>query len=84
MGDLVAFVAGGGEVVGGIFDGAVGRRVDGGAGLAEVEDLGAGELAEAEAVAEGAAGCGEGGEGDLVEVEILGTIAPDAIRIGRG
>ena len=45
VGDLVAFKAGAGQIVGGIFDGAVCRGLERRTIMAELEDLGAGNLA---------------------------------------
>ena len=45
MGDLVAFKAGAGQIIGSIFDSAVCCGLERGTIVAEFEDLGAGDLA---------------------------------------
>ena len=67
VGDLVTFKAGAGQIVGGIFDGAVSRGLERGTIVAEFENLGAGDLAQREAIAKVARFEGESSEGDLVQ-----------------
>ena len=60
-----------GQIVGGIFDGAVSHGLERGTIVTEFEDLGAGDLAQGEVIAEVARFEGKGSEGNLVQSVVM-------------